>query len=125
VSTSQFEREYQIVSLFIDSAKSYGQLSAAALALLAYLSAQLLGGSPVVVDNKLLIAASFCFLAATLAAGAYQALAAGRLESLSGLPIRRARGIPESWFGHSFVAYQAMMLAFYLGAGFLAAVVVR
>src|SRR5262245_57422960 len=68
--STDFDKECRVVEMYIDSAKSYSQLSTGALALAAVFGpAQLpnLGGG--------LLLASACFLVAALAGGAYQSLA--------------------------------------------------
>ena len=118
----EFERECRIVEMYIDSAKSYAQLSTGALALVAVFGpTQLpqllkLGVWPVV--------ACVFFLVAALAGGAYQSLAVGRLEKISGLPVVRGRSVLSSWQKSAYVFYNLLVGAFHAGAITLAVVAI-
>ncbi len=119
VKNKNFETEHKIVEMYINSAKSYSQLSTGALALAAVFvpkNLEELGG--------LLLASCFFFLIAVLCGGAYHSLAVGRLERLSGLPIERGRPIPYSWYENSYVWYNILLFAFHIGALLLALVVI-
>jgi hypothetical protein len=114
---TDFERECTIVGMYIDSAKSYSQLSTGALALVAVFGSTNLPNLGV----GLLVGCA-SFLVAALAGGAYQSLAVGRLENLSGLPVDRGRPVPRSWIDNAYVFYNIMVVAFHIGAVTLAVV---
>jgi hypothetical protein len=111
VPNQEYERECQIVGLYIDSAKSYSQLSTGALALAAVFGSRTLNEFGVG-----LLVACVCFLIAALSGGAYQSLAVGRLEMLSGLAIERNRPLPRSWNDNAYVFYNILVAAFHIGA---------
>lgn len=115
-----FEREYQIVGMYIDSAKSYAQLSTGALALVAVFGPMKL----LELDDVRLLAGCVCFLVAALAGGAYQSLAVGRLERLSGLPVDRCRPLLRSWQENAYVFYHILVIAFHTGAIMFAVVAI-
>jgi hypothetical protein len=114
-----FDREAEIVKLYIDSAKSYSQVSVGALAFALFVA----GDGAHLWANRTLLAGSTLFLLAVLAAIGYQALAVGRLESLSGLPIDGKRSVRESWYDNAYVSYNVMIGAFVLGAASLLAAI--
>lgn len=111
VSEPEFEKEVRIVGMYIDTAKSYSQLATGALALAAFV-----GGGRLLTLDGWLLAGSVCFLVALLSGGLYQALAVGRLEHMSGLPVERGQPIPDSWRDNAYLLYNALMLFFHLGA---------
>jgi len=118
VKNEDFETEHKIVEMYINSAKSYIQMSTGALALAAVFAPgnmNELGGW--------LLASCVFFLIAVLSGGAYHSLAVGRLERLSGLPIERGRPIPDSCYENSYVWYNILLLAFHIGALLLALVI--
>jgi hypothetical protein len=121
---TDFERECQIVGMYIDSAKSYSQLATGALAL-----AAVFGQTKLQDLSKGLLIACVFFLIAALAGGAYQSLAVGRLENFSGLPVdrrpsRTSRPVPHSWYDNAYVFYNIMAGAFHIGAITLAVVAI-
>jgi hypothetical protein len=119
MSGRQYEREVQIVGMYIESAKSYSQLSTGALALLA-----LFGPTQLPNLSRGLLAAGMCFLTAALAGGAYQALAVKRLERQSKLPVARDNAVIESASDNSYVFYRILVFAFHIGAVTLAIVAI-
>lgn len=124
MTETEFDREHTIVSMYVDAAKSYGQLSTGALALAAIFADKLFPHGTWAGAVRGLGLASMLFLVTSLASGAFQSLAVGRLENLSGLQVRRKRLVPENWFQRPYVAYQIMAISFHLGAILLAVVAV-
>src|SRR4030095_3347418 len=114
MANTNFELECTLVGMYIDSGKSYTQLSTGALALVAVFAPMKLS------ENKVLLVASALFLAAALAGGAYQALAVGRLERLSDKHVERP--LLHWWQENAYLFYNALVAAFHLGAISLALV---
>jgi len=119
MADTNFERECTIVGMYIDSAKSYTQLSTGALTLVAVFAPMKLS------ENKGLLVASALFLAAALAGGAYQSLAVGRLERLSKLRVAGVGRVLRCWQENAYLFYNALVAAFHLGATTLAFVANR
>jgi hypothetical protein len=111
-----FERQYKVMGVFIENAKTYIQLSAGALLLTVTFMHEILG---IPNDQKLptdcwLVASWWSFLAAIVFGALYQYCAAKFLEWKSGVP-RTHRNISEWLVRHPWPPYGVMLIAFYLG----------
>ncbi|HXJ94886.1 MAG TPA: hypothetical protein VMT20_18745 [Terriglobia bacterium] len=114
--TDTFEREYKVMGVFIDNAKTYVQLSAGALLLSVTFLHEILGISK---EQRLptdlwLMLSWWSFLAAIVLGALYQYYAAKFLEWKSGVP-RSHRNWPEWLVRHPWPVYGGMLIAFYLG----------
>jgi len=123
-----FDKEHTIMTLFIDNAKTYTQMSSAALALTITFVRDVLGlkaDQPVPRDG-LLIAAWILLLIAAGAGGYYQYLGVKFLEWKSGLGALRSHPAwPELLIHHPWPVYLLMLASFYAGMGLFAASAVR
>jgi len=121
VAKDQYERDAHIVAFYIDAAKSYSQTATAALAVSVFVA----GDAKYFWPNLVLVMASAFFLIAVLGAIVYQALAVGRLEQRSGLPLEK-RPLPEGWYENAYISYNVMICTFFLGAtSLLAALILK
>ncbi len=115
MNQSDFDNEHKIMTLFIDNAKSYIQLSGAALVLSITFVHEVLGvpaGHKLSVDGWM-IGAWIAFLLAIVAGAFYQYLAVKYLERLSSIPSFEF----WSWLiQQPGVIYGVMLSAFYSGA---------
>ena len=116
LSADSFDREFKVMGVFIDNAKTYVQLSAGALLLSITFLHEILGASK---DQKLptdfwLILSWCSFLVAIVFGALSQYYAAKFLEWKSGLP--RHHLIGSKWLvHHPWPIYGVMLIAFYLG----------
>ena len=111
-----FEREYKVMGVFIDNAKTYVQLSAGALLLTITFMHEILG---IPREQKLpmdcwMILSWWCFLLAIVSGALYQYFAAKFLEWKSGVP-RSHPSWPRYLIEHPWLPYGVMLLAFYCG----------
>ncbi len=117
MNSSDLENQCKIMTLFIDNAKSYIQLSGAALVLSITFIHEVLGvpaGHKLSVDGWM-IAAWIAFLLAIIAGAFYQYLAVKYLERLSRTPSFEF----WSWLVQQpGLIYGVMLSAFYCGALF-------
>jgi hypothetical protein len=116
VEGDSFEREYKVMGVFIDNAKTYVQLSAGALVLSVTFLHEILG---VPKDLKVptdisLILSWWSFLVAIVFGALYQYYAAKFLEWKSGLS-RTHRNWPKWLVEHPWPPYMIMLIAFYFG----------
>ena len=124
---SSYAEECRLVGLFIDTAKSYVQLSAGALVLTITFVREVLATpkEQKMHPDGLLIASWAAFLFAVIAGAAYQYVAIKYMESLSSL---RSNQVPWGlkWSARSpGRVYGAMLVAFYAGAVLFTATAVR
>jgi|SRR5215467_2756713 len=116
IDDDAFEREYKVMGVFIDNAKTYVQLSAGALLLTVTFLHEILGVSK---EQKLptdvwLILSWWAFLVAIVSGALYQYYAAKFLEWKSGV-LRTHRNWPEWLVHHPWPIYGVMLVTFYLG----------
>lgn len=112
-----FSKEYQLMGLFIDNAKTYTQLSGAAIALSITFIHEVVGvekGKPISLDWSLMVS-WICFLIAIGAGVSYQYFAVKFLEMKSQLH-RHHRSYPKFLIEHPWPMYSIMLVAFYAGA---------
>jgi hypothetical protein len=108
--------EFKVMGLFIDNAKTYTQLSGAALALSVTFIREILGvaeGRPIR-PGDFLVASWVCFLVAIGGGVTYQFYAVKYLELNS--RVRTRRGWPQYLVRQPWPLYLLMLLAFYSGA---------
>lgn len=116
---AQFNKEYQLMGLFIDNAKTYTQLSGAAIALSITFIREVVGvekGQPISLDWSLLVS-WICFLIAIGAGVSYQYFAVKFLEVKSQLP-RHHQSYPKFLIEHPWPMYSIMLVTFYAGVIF-------
>jgi len=116
---ASFDREYKVMGVFVDNAKTYVQLSIGALFLSVTFFHEIVG---VPKDEKLpkesfLILSWWSFLCAIIAGALYQYFAAKFLEWKSGVE-RTHRSWPEWLVRHPWPCYSAMLVCFYAGGIF-------
>lgn len=117
--TPDFADDFKIMGLFIDNAKTYTQLSSAAIALSVTFVKDIVGtkcGDRFSLDGFLLTS-WVCFLVAIGAGVSYQYLAVKFLEIKSGVTRHHAPR-PEWLIKHPWPIYGMMLVAFYAGAAF-------
>jgi hypothetical protein len=121
--STPYDKEQKILELFIDSAKTYTQLSTGALVLTITFIREILGQKDAVPRDNFLTVSWVCFLIAIGAGAAYQYLAIKYLEKIADLPI--AFPLPERLVRQPGAVYGLMMFVFYLGAIFFTIAAVR
>jgi hypothetical protein len=111
-----FEREYKVMGVFIENAKTYVQLSAGALLLSITFLHEIVGlpNDRKVQADSWLVLSWVGFLAAIVCGALYQYFAAKFLEWKSGVP-RTHRSWPEWVIQHPWLPYGMMLIAFYSG----------
>jgi hypothetical protein len=122
MDADSFDREHKVMSLFIDNAKTYTQLSIGALVLSITFVREVLAlpkDTPVQLDWQL-VTCWTCFLSAVICGSFYQYLAAKFIEKKAGVP--RTHRIMWDWIvDHPWLAYGLMLISFYGGAVFFTA----
>jgi hypothetical protein len=112
-----FEREYKVMSLFIDNAKTYTQLSIGALVLSITSVREVLAlpkEQPIQLDWPLLTC-WVCFLLAVIFGALYQYLACKFVEEKA--KVQRSHRIRWGWIiSHPWPVYGVMLVTFYGGA---------
>jgi|SRR5215213_6386848 len=114
-----FNKECKLMGLFIDNAKTYTQLSGAALALSVTFIHEVTGvakDSPILLDWSLIVA-WLCFLIAIGAGVSYQYFAVKFLEWKSDI-MRHHKSYPRLLIEHPWPLYSLMLVTFYAGAVF-------
>ena len=117
--STEFDKECKVMGLFIDNAKTYTQLSGAALALSVTFVREVVGvakGSPIPLDWSLVVS-WLCLLIAIGAGVSYQYFAVKFLEWKSDL-IRKHKSYPKLLIEHPWPLYLVMLITFYAGAVF-------
>lgn len=112
-----FNQEFKVMGLFIDNAKTYTQLSGAAIALSVTFVREVVGvakENPISLDWSLVVA-WLCFLIAIGAGVAYQYYAAKFLEWKSNIE-RHHDSYPRFLIEHPWPLYSLMLVTFYAGA---------
>lgn len=118
-----FAQEKEIMQMFIDSAKTYTQMSAGTLALSMVFIEKLLGKSPPIKVDSLLAASWLLLLGSIFISAAYQYLAVKYVDSHSA--DHGAKGIAGEYFiENPGIAYGLMVFAFVFGAALLVAEVI-
>jgi len=129
-SANKLKGEHKTVSLFIDNAKTYIQLSTGALVLSVTFIQGLLGSKDVIPVDALMMIPWICWLLAILSGVTYQYSAAKYLEKLEeeygNLIYHRVK---ENWLLRSLVknpyrVYGFMMVSFYFGTLFFTTVAI-
>jgi len=113
-SSIQFTENKEIISLYIDTAKTFLNLSTGALALTIMLREKIIdaeAGSPV---SKLMLISWFFYLLAIGFSSLYQYLGVKYLDSFSRLP--GATGMFERLEKEPGLIYGAMLVCFFLGS---------
>ena len=116
---AEFNKEFKVMGLFIDNAKTYTQLSGAAVALSVTFVHEVVGvakDSPISLDWSL-IASWLCFLVAIGAGVSYQYFAVKFLEWKSTIK-RHHESYPRFLIEHPWPLYSLMLVTFYAGAVF-------
>lgn len=116
---SGFNKECKLMGLFIDNAKTYTQLSGAALALSITFVHEVVGitkDSPIPLDWSLVVS-WLCFLIAIGAGVSYQYFAVKFLEWKSNIK-RHHQSYPRLLIEHPWPLYSIMLISFYAGAVF-------
>ena len=116
---SKFDKECKVMGLFIDNAKTYTQLSGAALALSITFIREVVGvkeGDSIPPDWSL-VTSWLCFLISIGAGVSYQYYAVKYLELKSELR-REHQGFPTFLVQHPWPMYLIMLITFYAGAIF-------
>jgi hypothetical protein len=114
-----FNKECKLMGLFIDNAKTYTQLSGAALALSITFVHEVVGvvkDSPIPLDWSLAVS-WLCFLIAIGSGVSYQYFAVKFLEWKSNIR-RHHKSYPRLLIEHPWPLYSLMLVAFYAGAVF-------
>jgi H+/Cl- antiporter ClcA len=117
VKDDGFEKECKLMGLFIDNAKTYTQLSGAALALSVTFLHEVLGiakDSRIPLD-RLLVASWICFLIGIGAGVSYQYFGVKFLEWKSNIK-RHHQSYPRFLIEHPWPLYLLMLITFYAGA---------
>ncbi len=111
-----FEQDKAIMTLYIDSAKTYVQLSTGVLALSITFVQKILGGDPPLRNPPWLALGSWIAFLIAIGGGAlYQYLAIKYLDAKSDHP--GARGLlPQQLVEDPGLVYGLMVVAFYVGA---------
>lgn len=124
--SDEFEREFKVTGVFIDNAKTYVQLSSAALLLSITFLREILGipKEPKMPTDPWLILSWLSFLVAIVFGALYQYYAAKFLEWRSGLS-RSHRSWPQWLVQHPWPPYGAMLVAFYFGGIFFTIAAVK
>jgi hypothetical protein len=123
---TEFDKQCKVMGLFIDNAKTYTQLSGAALALSVTFIREVFGiekGQPIHSDWSL-ISSWLCFLISIGAGVSYQYYAVKFLESHSGLRGQR-RGFPAILVERPWPLYLIMLVTFYAGAVFFTVAAIK
>ena len=117
---TKFDKECKVMGLFIDNAKTYTQLSGAALALSITFIREVIGVKPgdSIPRDWSLISSWLCFLISIGAGVSYQYYAVKYLELKSELWEEQQRGFPAFLVEHPWPTYLIMLVAFYAGAIF-------
>jgi hypothetical protein len=116
---TDFDKEFKVMGLFIDNAKTYTQLSGAAIALSVTFLREVLGiakDNPISLDWPLVVS-WVCFLIAIGAGVSYQYFAVKFLEWKSAVK-RHHVSLPRSLIEHPWPLYSIMLVTFYAGAVF-------
>ena len=116
---TEFDKECKLMDLFIDNAKTYTQLSGAALALSITFIREVVGvaeGSPIPLDWSLIVS-WLCFLIAIGAGVSYQYFGVKFLEWKSNI-VRHHQSYPRRLIEHPWPLYLIMLITFYAGAVF-------
>jgi hypothetical protein len=116
---TDFDKEFKLMGLFIDNAKTYTQLSGAAIALSVTFLREVVGvpeNAPISLDWTLVVS-WLCFLAAIGAGVSYQYYGVKFLEWKSAIK-RHHVSYPRSLIEHPWPLYSLMLVAFYAGAIF-------
>jgi hypothetical protein len=115
-----FENEMKIMSSYIETAKTYSQLSLGALVLSVTFIEKVVGGSVYGNVSTLLIVAWLSWLASALAGAIYQYLAARFLEARGEDWELLVRSGHPQWFewlaDHPWPAYAVMLATFAVGS---------
>ena len=121
-----FNKECKLMGLFIDNAKTYTQLSGAALALSITFLHEVIGvakDSPISLDWSLIVS-WLCFLIAIGAGVSYQYFAVKFLEWKSHIK-RHHTSYPRFLIEHPWPLYSLMLVTFYAGAVFFTVGAIR
>ena len=113
----EFNKEFKLMGLFIDNAKTYTQLSGAAIALSVTFLREVVGvakDTPISLDWSLVVS-WLCFLIAIGAGVSYQYFAAKFLEWKSNI-VRHHESHPRYLIEHPWRLYLIMLVTFYAGA---------
>src|SRR6266481_495598 len=114
-----FDREHKVMTLFIDNAKTYVQLSIGALLLSVTFLKEVLGlpkETPIHLDCALVVC-WICFLMAVIFGALYQYFACKFVEWKA--DVKRSHRIRIQWLiHHPWPAYRLMLIAFYGGGVF-------
>lgn len=116
---TEFDKECKLMDLFIDNAKTYTQLSGAALALSITFIREVVGvaeGSPIPLGWSLIVS-WLCFLTAIGAGVSYQYFGVKFLEWKSNI-VRNHKSYPRLLIEHPWPLYLIMLITFYAGAVF-------
>jgi len=116
---TEFDKECKLMGLFIDNAKTYTQLSGAALALSITFIREVVGvaeGGPIPLDWSLIVS-WLCFLIAIGAGVSYQYFGVKFLEWKSNI-VRNHKSYPRLLIEHPWPLYLIMLITFYAGAVF-------
>jgi hypothetical protein len=116
---TEFNKEFKVMGLFIDNAKTYTQLSGAAIALSVTFVHEVVGvakDSPIPLDWSLVVS-WLCFLVAIGAGVSYQYFAVKFLEWKSNIK-RHHESYPRRLIEHPWPLYSVMLVTFYAGAIF-------
>ena len=116
---TEFDKEFKVMGLFIDNAKTYTQLSGAAIALSVTFVREVVGvakDNPISLDWSLVVS-WLCFLVAIGAGVSYQYFAVKFLEWKSKIK-RHHKSYPEKLIEHPWPLYLLMLVTFYAGAVF-------
>jgi hypothetical protein len=116
---TEFDKECKLMDLFIDNAKTYTQLSGAALVLSITFLREVVGvaeGSPIPLDWSLIVS-WLCFLMAIGAGVSYQYFGVKFLEWKSNI-VRNHKSYPRRLIEHPWPLYLIMLITFYAGAVF-------
>src|SRR5262245_43923899 len=116
---TEFDKEVKVMGLFIDNAKTYTQLSGAAIALSVTFVREVVGvarDSPISLDWSLVVS-WLCFLVAIGAGVSYQYFAVKFLEWKSTIK-RHHVSYPRCLIEHPWPLYSLMLVTFYAGAVF-------
>jgi hypothetical protein len=126
-SSGELDAAFRVMELFIANAKTYIQLSSAALLLTVAYAHEVLGvpAGQRIPANWGLVATWLSFLMATLAGATYQYLAVRFLEAKAKVPIHHRLDWPLALKRNPWIVYALMMLAFYLGAAFFTVTAIR
>ena len=116
-SSIQFTENKAVITLFIDTSKTFLKLSTGALALTITLREKIIGDKPGTQVSKLMLWSWAFYLFAIGSSALYQYCAVKYVDSFSRVP--GATVIPERLKGNPGYIYGAMLVFFLLGSLFL------